>query len=61
MFLSSYRNQVIYTCLEEAQNTNSFENGLKEPTDTNLSITEKKDQNKIPADQQNFDTYYNSI
>ena len=45
----------------EYQMINSFENGLKEPTDINFSITEKRDWNKLSANQHAFDTYYNSM
>ena len=49
-----------YTILE-AQNINSFENGLKGTKDINFSITEKRKWNKLPNNQPTFYTYYNFI
>ena len=45
--------------LTESQNTNSFENRIKEPKYINFSITGKMEQNNLTANQQTFDTYYN--
>ena len=45
----------------EAKKINTFENWLKDPTDIDFSIIEKREWNKLPANQQTFDTYYNSM
>ena len=50
----------VYT-LTEDQNTNSFENGLTEPTAINFYIAKKREWKKLPKNPENFDTYYNSI
>ena len=50
----------VYT-FSDAQKTNSFENGLKEPTAIKFSATAKREWNKLPANHQSFDTYYNSM
>ena len=47
--------------LTKVQMINSFENEIKEPTDINFSIKSKSWWNKLPKNQQTFDTYYNSM
>ena len=59
-FLQLEETGPVYT-LTEAQKLNSFGNGLKGLTYINFSITSKREWKKIPANQQTFDTYYNSM
>ena len=47
--------------MTKAHKISSFENGLKEPTYINFPVTEKREWNKLPANQQTFDTYYKSM
>ena len=59
-FLQLEETGPVYT-LTEAQKLNSFGNGLKGLTYINFSITSKREWKKLPANQQTFDTYYNSM
>ena len=47
--------------LKKVHMINSFENQIKEPTAINFFMKAKRYWNKLPINQQTFDTYYNSM
>ena len=59
-FFQSEEAGTFYT-LTEAQKINSFENVIKDPTDINFYIAEKREWKKLPTNQQTFNAYYNSM